>query len=378
MLNQKVLHDKTTMTDVLSECLGRRLTFVAYRLPGHTEITVIIQNNHELEELADLRNLPSKSGFLISPFDRRGNEKSYFIRPDIVIREPVDQTDMDHVRSVKAGMVNGVSHDTPPEISKEDYFDQVNQTINKIRSGDFEKVVLSRVKLVEGNFLADLDHIFNLMCNSYPNAFVYVFRIKGHCWIGATPEPLMCSRGNELATVSLAGTRPFSPANMEVNNWNNKERTEQEYVTQYIEDILQKYNVTGYRKKGPYTKRAGNLLHLRTDFNFQATSVGEKLPSLIDSLHPTAAVCGMPMLESREYITSLEHHHREYYAGIVGPIGLDDRLQLYVNLRCMKVLENHLALHIGGGITSESKAEEEWEETEIKWKTLFSVVEQMK
>ena len=80
------------------------------------------------------------------------------------------------------------------------------------------------------------------------------------------------------------------------------------------------------------------------------------------------------MIESRDYITSLEHHRREYYAGIVGPVGLDDRLQLYVNLRCIKVLENYLAIYIGG-ITAESNAEEEWEETEIKWKTILSAVQ---
>lgn len=378
MLSQKILQEKNTMTAVLSECLDKRLTFAAYRLPGHSEITIIIQNNHDLGELKDLRDFPSREGFLIAPFEQGFGEKNYFIRPDIIIREPVDQMEINMVRSIKDGVLNGVEHNCPPEITKNDYIGQVDQTIRKIRSGDFEKVVLSRVKLIEGDFISNVDHIFHLMCNSYPNAFVYVFRIKGHCWIGATPEPLMCSRGNELATVSLAGTRPYSEANLEVTHWNSKERTEQEYVTQYIEDILQKYHVIEYRKKGPYIKRAGNLLHLRTDFNFQASEVGEKLPSLIASLHPTAAVCGMPMEESRKYITSLEHHRREYYAGIIGPVGLDDRLQLYVNLRCMKVLDNHLALYIGGGITSESIAEDEWEETEIKWKTLFSVVQQMK
>lgn len=377
MLNERVIYAKSTISDVLSECISQRLTFAAYRLPRHTDITVIIQKDHDLEELKDLSNLPSKEGFLIAPFEQGAGRKNYFIRPDIVIREPVDETEMNMIRSLNNGMVNGISHDTPPEISKKDYIEQVNQTIENIRAGNFDKVVLSRVKLIEGRFMQDLSSIFEHQCNSHPNALVYVFRIKGHCWTGATPEPLMCSRGNELSTVSLAGTRPYSESNLEVDNWNNKERTEQEYVTRYIEHILQRYNVTDYRKKGPYTKRAGNLLHLRTDFKFQAASVGERLPSLIASLHPTAAVCGMPMIESRNYITSLEHHRREYYAGIVGPIGLDDRLQLYVNLRCIKVLENHLAIYVGGGITAESRAEEEWEETEIKWKTILSAVQKV-
>ena len=43
----------------------------------------------------------------------------------------------------------------------------------------------------------------------------------------------------------------------------------------------------------------------------------------------------------------------------------------------MKVLENQLILYVGGGITSESVAEDEWEETEIKADTLLSIVQQI-
>ena len=46
-------------------------------------------------------------------------------------------------------------------------------------------------------------------------------------------------------------------------------------------------------------------------------------------------------------------------------------MQLYVNLRCMKVLDDRLVLYIGGGITHDSVPEEEWEETEIKADTCF-------
>ena len=55
----------------------------------------------------------------------------------------------------------------------------------------------------------------------------------------------------------------------------------------------------------------------------------------------------------------------------------DDRLQLFVNLRCMKVLDRHAALYVGGGITSESVAREEWEETEIKANTLLSIMDRL-
>ena len=56
---------------------------------------------------------------------------------------------------------------------------------------------------------------------------------------------------------------------------------------------------------------------------------------------------------------------------------MNDRLQLFVNLRCMKVQDNQITLVVGSGITSESNAADEWEETEIKADTLLSVVQQI-
>jgi isochorismate synthase len=85
----------------------------------------------------------------------------------------------------------------------------------------------------------------------------------------------------------------------------------------------------------------------------------------------------MPYRLSLDLLMKLEKHHREYYAGYLGPIGIDGKTDLFVNLRCMKVLPKHLALFIGGGITADSIPEEEWQETEIKADTLLSVIRQL-
>ena len=140
---------------------------------------------------------------------------------------------------------------------------------------------------------------------------------------------------------------------------------------------MSEHHITEYSLQGPYTKKAGRLIHLRTDFSFPDNVAGKKLTRLIRSLHPTSAICGMPMEKSLQFIQKLEKHNREYYAGYLGPIGIDDEMQLFVNLRCMKVLQNELVLFVGSGITSESNPEDEWDETEIKADTLLSIVQQI-
>jgi isochorismate synthase len=215
------------------------------------------------------------------------------------------------------------------------------------------------------------------LCSAYPDAFVYLFCVKGQCWIGASPEPFVCSHDQRLKTVSLAGTRPLNKHNAEIGNWKHKELEEQEYVTQHIEKILKVFDINPVEKNGPYVIRAGNLMHLRTDFSFDMKIVGRRLPALIHALHPTPAVCGMSTGQAMDFIRNFEKHNREFYAGFLGPVGFADKLCLFVNLRCMKVYDDRLILYIGGGITGESIPEEEWEETEIKAETLLSVIKEI-
>jgi isochorismate synthase len=75
-----------------------------------------------------------------------------------------------------------------------------------------------------------------------------------------------------------------------------------------------------------------------------------------------------------EFILHLEKHNRKYYSGFMGPVNIDEKVLLFVNLRCMQVLCDKLVLHIGAGITIDSVPEDEWDETEIKADTLLSVI----
>ena len=53
---------------------------------------------------------------------------------------------------------------------------------------------------------------------------------------------------------------------------------------------------------------------------------------------------------------------------------INNETNLYVNLRCMQINQDHISLYIGGGITAASMAEKEWEETQRKAQTLLVVL----
>jgi isochorismate synthase len=374
---QDELNHSDSMLKTIRVCLDKNLNFAVYRLPRKSVITLIIQKDQELTELGNLAGDFPEKGFLISPFSRNSGDLTYLIRPDYILRDEVSTRQFNEIDSIPAFFVNGLEKHTQQETLKDDYILQIGNILSRIKAAEFEKVVLSRVRSIEGAYKNELTDIFHLLCETYPDAFVYLLCVKGNCWTGASPEPFLCSAEGELCTVSLAGTRPFNKGSLDIRNWNTKELLELDYVTRHIEKVLLDFSVAGFKKNGPYIARAGNLLHLRTDFSFSVQSAGNRLPSLINALHPTPAVCGMTSGKAMDFILHTEKHSREYYTGFLGPVGIDDLMQLYMNLRCMKVLDDKLLLYIGGGITHDSIPEDEWEETEIKADTLLSVLQQV-
>jgi len=364
--------------EAISVCVQNNLTFATYRLPNHKETTLVVQKDAIVRKIDNTTDFNTIRGFLVAPFSFETSCSRFIIEPDFFYGTTITQQLIDKLRSVNHKKATTEKNDFPLEISKAEYLQLLEKIIVEIHHGIFEKVVPSRVKIVKGAFISQLGLIFTMLCQSYPNAFVYIFNNGDHLWMGATPEPFLLASNGTMQTVSLAGTKPYSDENLNIGKWNSKERLEQEYVTRYISGVVSHFNLTQVELQGPYTRKAGNLLHLCTDFSFPSEELKGRLGQFLDCLHPTPAVCGMPYKLSLDLLLKIEKHNREYYAGYLGPVGLDNNMSLFVNLRCMKIWTDRVALFVGGGITADSVPEDEWQETEIKAETLLSVIRKIK
>jgi len=228
---------------------------------------------------------------------------------------------------------------------------------------------LSRIKKI--SISANPLKVFYELCNKYPAAFVSLVYIPGDItWITATPELLVSAKDNEIKTVSLAGTKPAGS----LDRWTEKEKMEQQIVTDYIHQILERYS-KNINVSGPSEVIAGNVKHLKTLFS---TALNTGLWNLVSDLHPTPAVCGTPLDKARHFIEETEGYDRKYYTGFLGPCNIKGKTNLFVNLRCAELFSHAVNLYIGGGITKDSVPEAEWEETELKANTLLFAFEEKK
>jgi isochorismate synthase len=96
---------------------------------------------------------------------------------------------------------------------------------------------------------------------------------------------------------------------------------------------------------------------------------------MLKLLHPTSAVCGMPLESAREFLRANEGYDRQFYTGYLGPVNVKGESHLFVNLRCMQLFSKKAILYAGAGVTIDSDAEKEWEETEMKLDTLLSAIQ---
>lgn len=216
--------------------------------------------------------------------------------------------------------------------------------------------------------------LFNRLCFTYPNAFVSLVAIPGvGTWIGATPELLMSWNQTSLSTVSLAGTNWAS--NGKVRGWYDKELNEQALVSEYIRECFHGLGIYDYTEYPTETIKIGKLQHLQTKFGLEHRTDLKDLPQeILQMLHPTPAVCGVPKEGAMDFIRTTESHARGFYAGFLGPVNFGTSSELFVNLRCMQLQKEAAILYAGAGITEDSDPKKEWQETDSKLDALLTIL----
>ena len=247
----------------------------------------------------------------------------------------------------------------------------------QLENDAFRKIVLARCaneKMPEG---VEPMELFYRACALYPRLFIaLVDTPKSGCWLTATPEILLEGQGSDWRTIALAGTMKLEGDQLngegESLTWSTKNIQEQRIVATYITECLEQFT-SDFREEGPRTVRAANLVHLRSDFTFRLSDHAH-IGNLLQALHPTPAVCGLPKREAFQFIVRNEHTPRRYYSGFMGPLGTDET-HLYVSLRCMNIDHDTCHLYAGGGLLKDSILEQEWQETEAKLETIRKLLD---
>jgi isochorismate synthase len=377
--------------------IGNNYAVAVWRSPSDGKIRLLIDTSGECVKVkADLEELGQ--GFIFSPFNNFDNSSAHFISGDIICTEDdqisfsneIDYQKKARLQDELSAFLGSdeqsvdfyVSEESVLETMKEDFIDIIGKAVGSFQEGRFQKVVISRSKRVELNPTFDIIKAFLGLCAAYPYAFVSCVSIPNiGTWMGASPEVLISVDKQKIfKTAAVAGTqlRDASIAPAQVG-WRQKDIEEQAMVSRYIINCFKKIRLREFDEIGPRTAVAGNLVHLKTDFavDMQAVNFPQLGSVMLELLHPTSAICGMPRETAMAFIEKYEKYDRSFYSGFIGPVKVDGESHIYVNIRCMQLYRHHAVLYAGAGVTHESVPEKEWEETEIKMNTLLDQIVKM-
>lgn len=443
---------------IINRLIEKKQSFAFYRLPEQRNLCFLTQTVGQPDAIYDIESLDGETGFVFVPFRPGENCPAWRIRPDLIELDfPLELGEAsfrdDRLGIAANGLLNAdeclqvikddslISADGSPiiesssliaddslQITKdglqiaendlpittsfarkerfEAYANRFRTFMTPLKSGAFDKLVLSRRETFvnDGNFSAA--QAFYKACKWYVHSYVYLcYTPQTGLWLGSTPEVLLSGEADKWRTVALAGTmtlenkqsvrdeeqgKPsqigrhlFEDKQLQSNgqfsdngqlengqlpsDWSDKNKEEQEYVSAYIRKQLHSVGITA-EEEGPYPVYAGALSHLKTDFRFSADPL--KLGRLLSVLHPTPAVCGLPKEKAYQFIHDNEGYDRKYYSGFVGWINPNGKTDLYVNLRCLNLMEDQLTMYAGSGLLAVSDLEDEWQETEKKLQTM--------
>lgn len=340
----------------------QNLPFVIYCKPESDRIVGLFQKNDHLYFTEKFE----EKGFVFAPYEADTFPFIPLVYSDVLVEKI-------HFRDIA---LDTTITTEPQPLGNDFYENLVEKCISAIHNHQFSKVVVSRKEKVEvPNFSIELS--VKRMISSYPSAFKYCFfHPKIGLWLGATPEQFLKTQDNDIKTVSLAGTQ-LATATMTLE-WGSKEKEEQQMVTDFIVNSLSNI-VKEITISSPYTIKAGSLAHIKTDISAKIKNK-KGLKAIINALHPTPAVCGLPRQKAKEFIAQNEGYNREYYAGFLGELNIDlvtfrtQQSDLFVNLRCMKVNTGDAIIFMGGGITKDSDPKAEYKETVNKSMTMKKII----
>ena len=266
-------------------------------------------------------------------------------------------------------------------VEEEKWRSQVSRAIDAIKNGQLEKVVLARDLKANSTTKINKNNLLQKLEIEYPST--WVFLVDG--LVGATPELLVRLNKSLITSRVLAGTiqktgnedRDLALAASLAKS--SKDLEEHEYAVKSVADSLAPFCSSTNVPESPFVLHLSNVMHLATDVTGVLNDSAKQADifTLIENLHPTAAVCGTPTNVAKKLISELETMNRSRYAGPVGWIDAQGDGEIGIALRCGELSDGDKSIRIfaGCGIVAGSDPITEYAESQAKLMPMRTALE---
>ena len=270
--------------------------------------------------------------------------------------------------------------DRETEEPTEDWAGGVGRALAAIARGEMTKVVLARRRTLYARGEFSVDATLEHLAAAYPECATFALDLGGAVFLGASPEALVHLSDGVLSLSCLAGSAARG-ATTEEDDWlarellaSAKERREHAAVVAQVTAALGQTCADLSWDATPRVVKLATVQHLATLVTGRPPGSADIL-SLVEALHPTPAVGGVPTGKALEVIRSQEGD-RGWYAAPVGWVDQRGEGEFNVGIRSALLRGDEATLFAGSGIVEGSEPERELRETELKFQPLLRALRQ--
>jgi menaquinone-specific isochorismate synthase len=265
------------------------------------------------------------------------------------------------------------------EINPEPWKHSVEKLVKDLQKGTLKKVVLARELRLIFNQQIKVEQVLNSLLTEQKESFVFAFESNGDCFIGASPERLIKKDGDRLFSTCLAGSIARGTSRSEDQQLgellllDQKNLNEHKFVVDMIKSAMDEFCSEITIPKEPQLMKMRYIQHLFTPVS-GISKPDSSLLKVVEHLHPTPALGGMPKNEAIEKIREVEELDRGYYAAPIGWLDQNGNGEFAVAIRSGLIQGNEASLFAGCGIVENSDAEDEFLETRIKFRPMLNAL----
>ncbi|MFC5969925.1 isochorismate synthase MenF [Halomarina salina] len=259
--------------------------------------------------------------------------------------------------------------------SREEWHEMVESAVQRIESGDLRKVVLALALSVDLGSEVDIPSVLERLRRTYPECYRFLVAPTDSAgFFGAPPERLVRLDGREVRTEALAGSAargdtPEADADLAAELVESEKiQHEQGLVADAIREQLAPLGEV--REGDQHVHRLATIQHLRTPIEATLDADGHVL-DIVEALHPTPAVGGLPPAAAQRVIHETESFDRGWYAAPVGWFDASGDGEFAVGIRSGVAGGARATLFAGNGIVADSDPAAEWDEVRLKYRPIL-------
>ena len=259
----------------------------------------------------------------------------------------------------------GVSQSWQSSQSQSVFENNVKLIREKIALGDIYQVNLCRVLTSSSN--QSLLGLAGKLQKSNPAPFASYLSVPGLEIASASPELFLERKGEVIKTTTIKGTSKS-------DDFGEKDRAENVMIVDLMRNDFGAICVPGSVDVPRLLASESHpgLYHLVSDITGRLKS-GLKWSELLSCLLPAGSISGAPKSAALKVIKEVEKIDRGPYCGVIGWVDNDQAL-LSVGIRIFwSNNDGKINFGTGAGITWQSDANSEWEETQLKANRLISI-----